>query len=77
LRTEANVPGLHIVKSKVEFDNQQKGLSTLLSTGTLLSELAPEELFKKRLELEPNLENEEDLLNAFREIMEQFGQNEN
>jgi exonuclease SbcD len=77
LRTEISVPGLSIIKSKVEFDNQQKGLSTLLATGTLLSELAPEELFKKRLELEPNLENEEDLLNAFREIMEQFGQNEN
>jgi exonuclease SbcD len=77
LRTEANVPGLHIVKSKVEFDNQQKGLSTLLSTGTLLSELEPEEMFKKRLQLEPNVENEDELLNAFREIMEQLGQNEN
>lgn len=77
LRTEVNVPGLKIVKSKVEFDNQQKGLSTLLSTGTLLSELEPEELFKKRLELESDLENEDELLNAFREIMEQLGQNEN
>jgi exonuclease SbcD len=77
LRVEINVPGLSIVKSKVEFEDMQKGLSTLLSTGTLLSELEPEELFKKRLELEPNLENEDELLNAFREIMEQLGQNEN
>ena len=77
LRTEMNVPGLKIVKSKVEFENMQKGLSTLLSTGTLLSELEPEELFKKRLVLEPNVDNEDELLNAFREIMEQLGQNEN
>lgn len=77
LRTVTNVPGLKIVKSKVEFENQQKGLSTLLATGTLLSEMKPEELFKKRLELEPNLDNEDELLNAFREIMEQLGQNEN
>jgi exonuclease SbcD len=77
LRLETNVPGLKIVKAKVEFEDMQKGLSTLLSTGTLLSELEPEELFKKRLELEPNLENEDELLNAFREIMEQLGQNEN
>ena len=77
LRTEMNVPGLKIVKSKVEFENMQKGLSTLLSTGTLLSELEPEELFKKRLALEPNVDNEDELLNAFREIMEQLGQNEN
>jgi exonuclease SbcD len=76
LRTETNIPGLSIVKSKVEFEDMQKGLSTVLSAGTLLSELAPEELFKKRLELEPNLENEDDLVNAFREIMEQLGQNE-
>jgi exonuclease SbcD len=59
LRTVTNVPGLKIVKSKVEFDNQQKGLSSLLATGTLLSEMNPEELFKKRLELEPNLDNED------------------
>ncbi len=77
LRSETNVLGLKIVKSKVEFENMQKGLSTLLSTGTLLSELEPEELFKKRLALEPNVENEDELLNAFREIMEQLGQNEN
>jgi len=77
LRTDMNVPGLKIVKSKVEFENMQKGLSTLLSTGTLLSELEPEELFKKRLALEPNVDNEDELLNAFREIMEQLGQNEN
>lgn len=77
LRTVSNIPGLKIIKSKVEFDNQQKGLSTLLATGTLLSEMNPEELFKKRLELEPNLDNEDELLNAFREIMEQLGQNEN
>ncbi len=77
LRTEMNVPGLKIVKSKVEFENMQKGLSTLLSTGTLLSELEPEELFKKRLALESNVDNEDELLNAFREIMEQLGQNEN
>jgi exonuclease SbcD len=76
LRTETNVPGLSIVKSKVEFEDMQRGLSTVLSAGTLLSELAPEELFKKRLELEPNVENEDDLVNAFREIMEQLGQNE-
>ena len=77
LRTVTNIPGLKIIKSKVEFDNQQKGLSTLLATGTLLSEMNPEDLFMKRLELEPNLDNEDELLNAFREIMEQLGQNEN
>jgi exonuclease SbcD len=77
LRTETDAPGLKIVKAKVEFENMQKGLSTLLSAGTLLSELDPEELFIKRLELEPTIDNGDELLNAFREIVEQLGQNEN
>jgi exonuclease SbcD len=77
LRTQATIEGLRIVKGKVEFTNMQKGLSTLVASGTLLSEMDPEELFKKRLELEPNMENQDELLNAFREIMEQLGQNEN
>ena len=76
LRTETTVPGLKIIKGKVEFTNMQRALSTLVASGTLLSEMNPEDLFKKRLELEPIIDNEDELLHAFREIIEELGQNE-
>jgi exonuclease SbcD len=76
LISEKSHSNLTIVKHKVEFTNLKKGLTKLLAPGEKLVNFKPVDLFLKRLELEPSLENKDELLNAFKEIMEHLDENE-
>jgi DNA repair protein SbcD/Mre11 len=76
LISEQSLNNLIIVKHKVEFTNLKKGLTKLMAPGEKLGNFKPEDLFLKRLELEPSLENKDELLNAFKEIMEHLDENE-
>jgi exonuclease SbcD len=64
--------GLQIVKGKLEFVNKIMGTSSFIGKGENVSDFKPEQLFEKRLDLEENLANRSDLVNAFKEIMEQL-----
>ena len=64
--------GLQIVKGKLEFVNKIMGTSSFMGKGENVSDFQPEQLFEKRLDLEENLANRSDLVNAFKEIMEQL-----
>jgi hypothetical protein len=48
------------------------GTSSFMGKGENVSDFQPEQLFEKRLDLEENLANRSDLVNAFKEIMEQL-----
>jgi hypothetical protein len=77
LQKKLNSPVVEFVSKKSNGRSQGACELVTLMEMIVIPELEPEELFKKRLELESDLENEDELLNAFREIMEQLGQNEN
>jgi exonuclease SbcD len=64
--------GLQIVKGKLEFVNKIMGTSSFIGKGENVSDFKPEQLFEKRLDLEENIINRSDLVNAFKEIMEQL-----
>lgn len=64
--------GLDIVKGKLEFVNKILGTSSFMGEGENVSDFKPEQLFEKRLDLEGNVVNRSDLVNAFKEIMEQI-----
>ncbi|MBU3658637.1 MAG: exonuclease subunit SbcD [Flavobacteriales bacterium] len=66
--------GLDIVKGKLEFVNKIAGTSSFMRKGQNISDFKPEELFEKRLALEENIANRSDLVNAFKEIMEQISE---
>jgi exonuclease SbcD len=66
--------GLDIVKGKLEFVNKILGTSSFMGKGENVSDFQPEQLFEKRLDLEENLTNRTDLVNAFKEIMEQINE---
>ena len=66
--------GLDIVKGKLEFVNKILGTSSFMREGEDVSDFKPEQLFEKRLDLEENLTNRTDLVNAFKEIMEQINE---
>lgn len=64
--------GLDIVKGKLEFVNKILGTSSFMVEGENVSDFKPEQLFEKRLDLEENIVNRSDLVNAFKEIMEKI-----
>jgi exonuclease SbcD len=66
--------GLDIVKGKLEFVNKILGTSSFMEEGENVSDFKPEQLFEKRLDLEENIVNRSDLVNAFNEIMEQINE---
>ena len=45
-----------------------------MGEGENVSDFKPEQLFEKRLDLEENIVNRSDLVNAFKEIMEQINE---
>lgn len=65
--------GYQIVKGKIEFKHKVKGTAALLNNGEDVSQFQPIDLFKKRLEQDSSLEKDDidELLNAFREILEE------
>ncbi len=66
--------GLDIVKGKLEFVNKILGTYSFMGDGENVSDFKPEQLFEKRLDLEETIANRSDLVNAFKEIMEQINE---
>lgn len=64
---------LQIVKSRLIYKNLVEGASHHFAKNTDVADVTPLQMFEKRLELEPDLENKEALLLAFRELLEELG----
>lgn len=62
--------GLQILKGSINFKTGVSGTSKLLSKGEDIKDFSAIQLFEKRLEQDDSLENTEELINAFREIVE-------
>ncbi|EGV44500.2 exonuclease subunit SbcD [Bizionia argentinensis JUB59] len=63
---------LKIIKSKLNFINKVRGASEAFEPGISVADVTPMEMFEKRLELDGNQENIDDLKNAFRQILEEL-----
>jgi len=66
---------LKIVKQKVVFKNQLRKTGQLLEPNAQLSDFTTTQLFEKRLDQEPDIENKEELLLAFKELLENMHNN--
>lgn len=62
--------GLQILKGSIKFKNEIAGTSKLLTKGEDINDFSPVQLFEKRLEQDTSIENTQDFVNAFKEIME-------
>lgn len=62
--------GLQILKGSIKFKTEVSGTSKLLSKGEDIKDFSAVQLFEKRLEQDDSLENTDELINAFREILE-------
>ncbi len=71
--TSEPVNGFQIVKGKIEFENKIAGTSSLLKGGEDIGDFQPVQLFEKRLDQDTSIENKEELINAFKEILESMG----
>jgi exonuclease SbcD len=68
---------LRILKGKIQFKNQLKGTSELLSSNKDINDYTPVQLFEKRLEQEESLSiDKSELINAFKEILEKVSSEE-
>jgi exonuclease SbcD len=74
LLSEESYEGIEILKGKIEFKNKRKGTSDLLSIGEDIADFTPVELFQKRLAQDESIEDQSELLNAFRELLEDLNQ---
>lgn len=62
--------GLQILKGSINFKTGVSGTSKLLSKGEDIKDFSAVQLFEKRLQQDDSLENTEELIHAFREILE-------
>jgi exonuclease SbcD len=65
--------GFQILKGRIAFKNKLVGTSVLLKSGEDIGDFTPIQLFEKRLEQDDSLENTEELILAFKEILEKIG----
>jgi exonuclease SbcD len=65
--------GFQILKGRIAFKNKLVGTSVLLKSGEDISDYNPIQLFEKRLEQDDSLENTQELIFAFKEILEKIG----
>jgi exonuclease SbcD len=65
--------GFQILKGRINFKNKLVGTSVLLNAGEDIGDFSPVQLFEKRLEQDDSLENTEELIFAFKEILEKIG----
>lgn len=65
-------PDLKIVKSRLNFLNQIQGSSMGFKRTTDVADVTPLQMFEKRLELEGEISNKEELRLAFQEILEEL-----
>jgi exonuclease SbcD len=76
LLTNESENGLQILKGSIKFKNGISGTSKLLTKGEDINDFSPVQLFEKRLEQDESIENSQDLINAFKEIMESLQSSE-
>lgn len=76
LLTNESENGLQILKGSIKFKNVIVGTSKLLTKGEDINDFSPVQLFEKRLEQDESIENSQDLINAFKEIMESLQSSE-
>lgn len=65
-------PRLQIVKSRLTFKNKIRGASDAFAVGTDVADVTPMQMFEKKLELQSGLENSDELIAAFRDILEEL-----
>lgn len=70
LMGDETIEKIDLVKSRLNFSNKVRGASEDFESGTDVSEVKPMEMFEKKLDRETEMENKNDLKNAFREILE-------
>ena len=63
---------LKIVKTRLNFSNKIRGATDAFETGTDVSDVSPMQMFEKKLDLMDDIDNIDDLKNAFREILEEL-----
>ncbi|GGW21918.1 metallophosphoesterase family protein [Arenibacter certesii] len=63
---------IEIVKSRLNFKSKIRGASDAFAVGTDVADVTPMQMFEKKLELQSELENTDELKNAFREILEEL-----
>lgn len=61
---------IRLVKARLNFKDKIRGATDAFEAGTDLADVSPLEMFKKRLDLDGDLENKDELINAFKEILE-------
>jgi DNA repair protein SbcD/Mre11 len=66
---------IKVIKAKIEFDNDIKGTASFLKTGDDIGNYSPLEMFKKRLNQDESLANDEDLINAFNLLLDEVYNN--
>ena len=64
--------GLQILKGRITFKNKLLGTSALLNKGEDIGDFTPVELFEKRLKQDESVEDTEELILAFKEILEKL-----
>lgn len=65
-------PKLEIVKSRLNFLNQTQGSGSAFEKTTDVADVTPMQMFEKRLEMEGDISNKEELRLAFQEILEEL-----
>jgi exonuclease SbcD len=68
--SEPEKDGFRLLKASAVFENDRGNLSSTLNDSQEIEHLSPEEIFEKRLDVEANLENREELVLAFKELMQ-------
>ncbi|MFT5252658.1 MAG: exonuclease SbcD [Flavobacteriales bacterium] len=76
LLTNESENGLQILKGSIKFKNVIAGTSKFLTKGEDINDFSPLQLFEKRLEQDESIDNNQDLINAFKEIMESLQSSE-
>ena len=65
--------GYQILKGRINFKNKLVGTSVLLNAGEDIGDFTPIQLFEKRLEQDDSLEDKQELIFSFKEILEKIG----
>lgn len=66
---------VQLLKAKVEFKNKILGSSSVIQEGEEISDFRPEQLFEKRLAMDESIDNQSELMLAFKEILDQLNSN--
>ena len=70
LLTTEHKNGLQILKGRIDFKNYAEGTSKILKPGEDIGSFTPVQLFEKRLEQDSSIEDNTELINAFKDVLE-------